>query len=135
MISFDARNGYFIESTSYRAAVAAFDDLLSEREASEINDSVYVIKLKSLIKNHPYFLDGYAHLGFVLLEIGKSKAALEVCENGMAILCSIVPANYDGLIEWGRQENRPFLRLLHATVLALLAVRQRGRAIEVMRAY
>ena len=133
MISFDARNGYFIESTSYRTAVAAFDDLLSEREASEISDSVYVIKLKSLIKRHPDFLDGYAHLGFAQLEIGKAKAALEACEKGLAISRSIIPARYDGLIEWGWLENRPFLRLLYATVLALLTVKQRGRAIEMMQ--
>jgi tetratricopeptide (TPR) repeat protein len=132
MLSFDTRNGCFIETDNYRAVTEAFDELLEAREGGHIPETRYVAGLKALIEQHPDYLDAHAHLGYALLDLGKAKAALEACERGTAVADSLVPSGYDGLIEWGSLENRPFLRIFHATTLALLAAKQRGRAIALM---
>lgn len=132
MITFDAEHGYFIESVDHPTTVDLLDQLLEAHESGGILETRYVAGLKALVQRHPEYLDAHAHLGFALLDNGKAKAALDACERGWAIAHALVPTDYSGLIEWGWLENRPFLRTAHATILALLANRQRGRAIELM---
>ncbi|MCA3633143.1 MAG: tetratricopeptide repeat protein [Methylobacterium sp.] len=132
MLSFDLQTGCFIEPEGHRGAIEALDTLLDARNSGRTSETGYITSLKKLVEKHPAYLDAHAHLGFALLKLGKSKAALEACETGVSIGRALVPENYDGLIEWGRHENRPFLRMMHASTLALLAAKKRPQAIERM---
>ena len=132
MTMFDPEHGCFTEDKDHRTIVHRLDQLLDERENRAISETRYVAGLKALAEQHPEYLDAHAHLGFALLDHGKTKAALDACERGWAIAHALVPSEYGGLIEWGWHENRPFLRIAHTTILALLANKQRGRAIELM---
>ena len=132
MLSFDTHNGYFIEPKNHRVITETLGELLEARECGRVSETRYISGLKALAEQHPNYLDAHAHLGYALLGSGRTKAALEASERGMAIADSLVPPGYAGLIEWGWLENRPFLRTTHATVLSLLASKRRGRAIELM---
>jgi hypothetical protein len=126
MLSFDPQTGCFIEPEGHRDAIEALGTLLDARNCGRISETGYITSLKKLIEKHPAYLDAHAHLGFALLKLGKIKAALEACETGVSIGRALVPKNYDGLIEWGWHENRPFLRMMHASTLALVLENKGG---------
>lgn len=132
MLSFDPQSGRFIEPEEHQDAIDALDNLLDARNSGQISAARFIAGLKALAEEQPDYLDAHAHLGYALLELGKCKAALEACETGVSIARALVSEKYDGLIEWGWLENRPFLRMIHASVLALLAARKRPQAIERM---
>lgn len=63
-------------------------------------------------------LDAHAHLGN--LEFDRNpKQALVHYEIGMRIGASLLPDDFDGVLEWGSIRNRPYLRCLHGYGLCL----------------
>jgi tetratricopeptide (TPR) repeat protein len=68
-------------------------------------------------------LDAYAHLGNFAFD--RPEDAIRYYETGVRIGQLSLPEGFDGLLPWGRIDNRPFLRCLHGYGLCL---RQLGRS-------
>ena len=116
----------------YDNIVEKFDEALDRRGCGDLNEKAYIATLEKLIASEPDFIDGYAHIGFCLLEQGKTKKALEVCLQGIAVAERVIPNKFKGRIEWGHFDNRPFLRAMHGAVLCHLRLRQRRDAVRLM---
>ncbi len=124
--------GIFVYPDGERAACEALDDILSERDAGELNGKAYIASLGLLVDETPWFVDGYAHLGYALLEDGKTKKALNALLRGIAVAEEAVPDDFNGTTMWGFLENRPYLRALHGAALCYLQLRQRKHAVPLL---
>lgn len=116
----------------YEVCVKEFDSLLDDDESGRLGATKYLDRLRNLSARYPWFIDIHAHIGFALLEEGKTKGALEACRQGVAIGEAAMPSDYDGVIEWSWYENRPFLRAAHGAVLCYLRLRQWRKALPLM---
>ncbi len=76
-------------------------------------------------------LDAHAHLGNLEFD-GSPRRALVHYEIGMRIGELSLPADFDGLLVWGRIHNRPFLRCLHGYGLCLWRL---GRLLEAQQVF
>jgi tetratricopeptide (TPR) repeat protein len=112
--------------------VRELDHLLDYHDGGRLTRNQYVTELKGLVARHPSFIDGHAHLGFALLEQDKPKLALGAGLCGLALGEEAIPSDFDGKVEWGFLENRPFLRAAHSVVLCYLRLGQRLNAIPLM---
>lgn len=133
-ITFDVHgeNGLFSYPAGHDEIQQQFDDLLDERDAGKLSQTGYVAKLNELLTADPDFIDGHAHLGYALFDQGKYKLALQACQRGVQVGEGVISPGFDGLIEWGYLENRPFLRAMHGLVLSLLRLGQRLKALPLM---
>lgn len=130
--SVSGESGIFSYPESHDDILQQFDDLLDERDIGGLSQTSYVIKLKELLTIEPDFVDGHAHLGYALFEQGKFKLALQASRRGVQVGEGAIPPGFDGLIEWGYLENRPFLRAMHGVVLSHLRLGQRLKALPLM---
>lgn len=112
--------------------VRELDNLLDSHQGGPLTRNQYVTELKGLVARHPGFIDGHAHLGFALLEQGRPKLALAAGLRGLALGEDAIPSDFEGKVEWGSLENRPFLRAAHGVVLCYLRLGQRLQAIALM---
>ena len=103
--------------------VQELDHLLDYHDGGRLTHNRYVTELKDLVARHPGFIDGHAHLGFALLEQDRPKLALRASLRGLALGEEAIPSGFEGRIEWGFLENRPFLRAAHGVVLCYLRLR------------
>lgn len=110
----------------------AFFALLDRKDAGQASLRSHVAALAELIDRQPDFIDAHAHLGFALLEQGKTRKALDACLRGVAVGEAAIPQGFAGTIAWGHIENRPFLRALHGAVLCQSRLRRRGEAAHSM---
>ncbi|WP_026986137.1 tetratricopeptide repeat protein [Fodinicurvata fenggangensis] len=117
----------------------AHDDILEElyealdrRDGGNVTLSEYTATLKDIAERHPHFIDAHTHLGYVLLERGKPKLALQACLRGIELGEGAIPPGFAGTIEWGFLENRPFLRAAHGAILCHLELGQRRKALALM---
>ena len=108
------------------------DHLLDYHDGGRLTCNQYVTELKDLVARHPSFIDGFAHLGFALLEQDKPKLALGAGLCGLALGEEAIPPDFEGKVEWSFLENRPFLRAAHGVVLCHLRLGQRLKAIPLM---
>lgn len=104
-------------------------EILDKRDMGQLSAKASVALLDQLISEAPWFVDGHAHLGFTLLEDGKTKKALEALLKGIAIAEKALPEGYTGTAMWGFLENRPYLRALHGAAFCYLQLRQRKKAV------
>ncbi len=109
-----------------------FDRLLDENDSGGLSAKRYLDRLQDLAARYPSFIDVHAHIGFALIEQGKTRRALEACRRGVEIGEAAIPSAYAGVIEWGWLENRPFLRAAHGAVLCHLRLRQWRKALPLM---
>ena len=63
-------------------------------------------------------IDAHAHLGNLVFEVSP-EIAIRHYAVGMAIGEMSLPADFDGVLEWGCIDNRPYLRCLHSYGLCL----------------
>lgn len=108
------------------------DEILEQREGGRQRLTRYIASLEALTKKYPDFIDGYAHLGFALLEHGKPNNALGACEKGLAIGEAAIPPKFRGRIEWGWHENRPFLRAAQGIALCYQQLGRRAESLAIM---
>ena len=108
------------------------DDLLDENDSGGLSARRYLDGLRDLAARCPWFIDVHAHIGLALFEQGKTRRALAACMQGVEIGEAAIPSDYDGVIEWGWLENRPFLRAAHGAVLCHLRLRQWRKALPLM---
>lgn len=134
VVEFEAREygGIFRHDRDQREADAALDELMDARASGQLSLTRYTAALTSLVEKYPAFIDAYAHLGFALFDQGKSKLALDACQQGYYIGEAAIPTEFDGTIEWGWLENRPFLRAAQGIVLSYKKLGQRREAIALM---
>lgn len=116
----------------FHRIVDELDEALDQRESGRLSDNAYVATLETLVARAPEFIDGHAHLGFALLERGKTQKALDACLHGVAIAERSIPEDFDGRIEWGHLDNRPFLRAMHGAVVCQVRLRRRQAAVALM---
>lgn len=77
-------------------------------------------------------LDAHAHLGGLEFDRRPRRALLHF-EVGVRIGELSLPANFDGVLVWGRIYNRPFLRCLHGYGLCLWRLGRDAEALRVFR--
>lgn len=120
----------------FDGVVDELDGLLERLDAGRMahaaHVSAHISALEKLVAPQPDFIDGHAHLGFALLDLGKPRKALEACLRGMAIGDGVIPPGFTGAIPWGYLDNRPFLRALHGAALCQLRLRRRRDAVQLM---
>lgn len=133
-IEFEVRHdgGVFRHRPDEREAETAVDELLDERDSGRLSRTRYTTALKALVERHPTSIDALAHLGFTLFDQGKPKLALDACRKGYSIGLAAIPSDFDGTIEWGWLENRPFLRAAQGVVLSYKKLGQGREAIALM---
>lgn len=122
----------FRHGADERDAGDQLDTLLDQRDSGRLSQKKFQLALASLVEQYPHFIDGHAHLGFVMLEQGKANQALEACERGLGVGIAAIPQTYRGRIEWPWLENRPFLRAAHGVALCYQKLGRRDQAIEMM---
>ena len=107
--------------------------LLDDSDDGALDPAQYLRKLQALVARHPGFIDGHAHLGSAFLyEEGKTERARDAYMRGFMLGAEAIPADFNGTIEWGFHENRPFLRAAHGVVLCYLRLGQRREALALM---
>ena len=71
-------------------------------------------------------LDAHAHLGNINFRDGSRRFCVERArrhyEAGVAIADLSLGPRFNGVLQWGRLDNRPFLRCLHGLALCLWAL-------------
>lgn len=116
----------------YDGIVQEFDNLLDRGDAGRLSPTRYLAELKDLVRRHPWFIDGHAHLGLALFNQKKPKRALDAYLRGLDLGETVIPSDYPGLIEWRWLENRPFLRAAHGAVCCHLRLSQNRKALALM---
>lgn len=127
-----ADGGIFVHPDDRDSAGELLDAAMDAADAGELSNDGYLDRLREIVAKYPDFIDGHAHLGFALYNARKPKLALASSLRGLDLGMSVLPKNYDGLIEWGYLENRPFLRAAQGVVLSYLKLNKRPQAIASM---
>ncbi len=120
----DGRGSFVYPREMYERIVQPFHELLDQRDGGRIAETVYVRELKNLLELEPDFIDGYAHVANTLWDKGKTKGALDMYLQGVAVGERVIPPGFAGMIEWVDRDNRPFLRALHGAALSYLRLRR-----------
>ena len=90
---------------------------------------------KQIIKSEPMYLDAYAHAGMINLPPyldDEESTAARWYRKGLKVAMSLIPDDFEGKIEWGFIENRPFLRLHHGLILSYLRQKKITEAVRLM---
>jgi tetratricopeptide (TPR) repeat protein len=132
VLELDEDGARFRHCAEEREADGQLDTLLDQRASGSLSKKKFHLALADLVEHYPNYIDGHAHLGFVMLEQGKAKQALDACERGLGIGLAAIPRTYRGLIEWSWLENRPFLRAAHGVALCYQKLGRRDQAIEIL---
>lgn len=126
----DGASGMFVyPQERFDSLVEEFDELLDAHQSGGLADKSYVTALEKLVGREPEFIDGHAHLAFAWHEQGKPKKALDAALAGLAVANRLIPEGFEGHIEWGHLDNRPFLRALQGAVLAYVRLRRHREAV------
>lgn len=134
----DASGVFVYPEQGFDGLVEEFDELLDAHQSGGLADKPYVTALERLVVREPEFIDGHAHLAFAWYEQGKPKKALEAALTGLGVANRLLPESFQGYVEWGHLDNRPFLRAMQGAVLAYVRLRRHREAamlIEKMQAY
>ncbi|WP_303785796.1 hypothetical protein [Azovibrio restrictus] len=126
---YDASGMFVYPQERFDSLVEEFDELLDAHQSGGLADKSYVTALEKLVGREPEFIDGHAHLAFAWHEQGKPKKALDAALAGLAVANRLIPEGFEGHIEWGHLDNRPFLRALQGAVLAYVRLRRHREAV------
>ncbi len=86
--------------------------------------------LKKIISDDPHFIDGLTLLGDLMLTMGNQKKGFEYHRKAVEVGEKIIPESFEGKIQWGFLENRPFLRALYSHAYDLLTQQQLQKSIK-----
>lgn len=112
--------------------IEAFDTLLDDYDCNAISQKTYVSGLEQSIQSSPEFIDAYAHLANFYLASGKPKKALDIALRGLGVAHRLIPEGFHGQVSWGHFENRPYLRAMHAAVLAYVRLKKHVDAVQLI---
>ncbi len=116
----------------YDELVDEFDDLLERRDTGRLGNDRYVAALEDLVARHPWFIDGFTHLGNAFFDRGQYERALEAYERAYSLGTAPLPEGFEEFIEWKYLENRPFLRAAHGLALCRSQLGRSGEAISLL---
>lgn len=101
-------------------------------EISEIEEPADAMKeLQQLIDEDAEFLDAYNGLGWWEYTLKNYGNALSLFYFSYEIATEKIPMDFQGKIEWGFMENRPFLRTMHGLATCFVSMRGFENSIEV----
>lgn len=127
---FDAESGAFsYPDQKFHDLVDEFDAILDAHETGQLSDKPYIAALEQLLVAAPDFVDVYAHIGSHWHRQGKPKKALDAALLGLGIANRHIPEGFNGTIEWGHIENRPYLRAMHIALLSHARLRRHKDAV------
>lgn len=130
---FDAESGMFIyPGQTYGALVDQLDELLDDHQSGRLGDKPYLAGLVRLQTAAPDLLDAHAHIAIHWHEAGKPKKALDAALAGLSIANRHIPEGFDGRIEWGHIENRPYLRNMQIALLSYMRLKRHKDAAKVI---
>jgi len=130
---FDAESGAFAyPDDCYDGLLAEFDGLLDAHESGQLNDTRYVAALDRLLVEAPDFVDVHAHLASHWHRHGKPKKALDAALLGLSVSNRHIPESFNGRIEWGHLDNRPYLRAMHIALLSYMRLRRHKDAVTII---
>lgn len=130
---FDAESGAFsYPSEVYDGLLSEFHHLLDARDAGMLSDTRYIAALNRLLVEAPEFVDVHAHIAFHWNSVGKPKKALDAALLGLSVANRRIPEGFTGRIEWGRLDNRPYLRAMHAALLSYMRLRRHADAVTII---
>ena len=122
----------FRHPSGYADVVDEFDDLLDRRETGRLDEDRYLRALEELVVQHPWFIDGHAHIGNSLFDRREFERAFEAYERGYSLGAAVLPAGFKERIAWRHLGNRPFLRAAHGVALSQLRLGRRADGISTM---
>ncbi|AJF08198.1 tetratricopeptide repeat protein [Geoalkalibacter subterraneus] len=136
IVSQDGSEGQFVEPhTDQRIKLEEeFDDLWGSfgRSGDKENTSR---ALRKMIKEHPDFVDAYAHLALLSMPPYShdefSKAA-RWYRQGYKVAASLIPENFNGQIDGRSFSNRPFFRIHQGLILCALWQKRFKSALPMM---
>lgn len=127
---FDSESGAFsFPGDKFDALIDEFDELLDAHQSGRLAAKPYVAALERLIAAVPEFIDAHAHLASHWHRQGKPKKALDTALLGLRIANSLIPEGFNGRIEWGHLDNRPYLRAMHIALLSYMRLRRHRDAV------
>ncbi len=95
------------------------DPIIEAAELREAGDSDGAREILSgMLAADLRCLDAHAHLGNMMFDT-RPKIAMRHYEAGLRIGELSLGEDFDGLLPWGRIDNRPFLRCMHGFCLCL----------------
>lgn len=112
------QSGNFCWGEERQTLFDEFYDALELLEGDEVSRAK--ASLNRIIKKDPEFIDAYNHLAFIEFERRNFRKALELYTEAAGIAEKVIPDGFNGLINWGHLDNRPFLRSLHGAGLCYL---------------
>jgi tetratricopeptide (TPR) repeat protein len=129
----DAESGVFAYSGDlYDGPVSELHDLLDEYESGELGEKRYLAALDRLLAQTPDLIDVYASKASHWHEQGKPKKALDAALLGLGVCNRLIPEGFNGRIEWGHLDNRPYLRIMDAALLSYMQLRRHKDAVKLI---
>jgi tetratricopeptide (TPR) repeat protein len=129
----DGESGAFDNpDKKFHVLVEEFDGVLDAHEMRQLADKQYVSALERLLVVAPDFVDVHAHLANHWHRQGKPKKALDAAMAGLSIANRLIPEGFNGRIEWGHIENRPYLRAMHIALLSYMRLRRHADAVTII---
>ncbi|MDZ4850128.1 MAG: hypothetical protein SGI77_12655 [Pirellulaceae bacterium] len=129
LISHGDDDSEFVESLD-SSGHDRFDVALEWMECGESTKASKAIR--ALLKQFPYHIDLYHHLGLIEQRLNRRDRALKYFEMGYRIGLLSLPKDFSEKLRWGFLKNRPFLRAAHGYGLALEG---KGRVLEAAEVY
>ena len=107
------------------------DPILEASERKAAGDSVVAqTLLVEMLEADLRCLDAHAHLGNIAFE-DHTEHAIRHYEVGLCIGELSLGESFDGVLPWGRVDNRPFLRCMHGYGLCLWRLGRVDEAVAV----
>ena len=129
----DAESGVFAyPDDPYDGMAAELDGVLDDRDAGRLGDKQYLAALARLIAEASDFVDAHAHIAIHWHRQGKPKKALDAAMLGLSISNRHIPEGFNGRIEWGHLDNRPYLRVMHVALLSYMRLRRHKDAVTLI---
>ncbi len=129
----DAESGTFsYPDDIYDDLLAEFDGLLDDHQSGQLGDKPYLAALDRLLDEASDFVDVYAHIASHWHRQGKPKKALDAALLGLGVSNRHIPEGFNGRIEWGHLDNRPYLRAMHIALLSYIRLRRHRDAVTII---
>ncbi|MEI6066287.1 MAG: hypothetical protein WCP96_03035 [Methylococcaceae bacterium] len=127
-------HGYFDypSDESWEKILEQFNNSHEKYQSGYYTEEIFISECKAILKKEPEFLDAYAQIGNIYLNAKNFSDASRWYKRGLSIALPLIAENFSGQIHWGNDDNRPFLRLHHGSILCAIRLGRMKVAIEQM---
>lgn len=130
---FDSESGAFTDDDPAAHGVAdQLEQLYQDYAAGQLGEKAYIAALGRLRAAAPDFINVYTYIADHFHHQGKPKKTLEAALLGLKMANSHIPEGFTGHIEWVQLDNRPYLRLMHYTLLSYLRLKRHREAVTMI---